>query len=136
MDSPNDSQVQCQPLTDGNSAVDVPQTSWSMLSTRRPISELADECRYRLEDCIYIETLMEQEWAADRLAEFTSWAAGRGVFASGKDSLDERLSANLVVKGLIKNLLIILTFSIDECKELGEFRHITLHRLKTSAQVF
>lgn len=132
MDSPNDSRGQCRPLTDGDSdsAADEPQDSQGALSTENSISELADECRQSLQACIQFETLMEYEWAENSLANFRFWAAGLGVFA-GNDSLDERLSVDLHTRNLIKNLLILLKDPIDNCKALGEFRHIALDRLRS-----
>lgn len=137
MDSPDDFQVQYPPLADGNSdsVADRPQAFRGVLFTLS-ISELADECRQSLQDCIQVETLMEHEWAADRLAEFTSWAADFGAFASGKDSLDEKLSADRVMRGLYRNTLILLKISVERCKEIGGFLHITLYRLRTRAEVF
>ncbi|QYS99348.1 Peptidase_S8 domain-containing protein [Trichoderma simmonsii] len=104
MDAPNDSRGQCRPLTDGDSdsAADEPQASQGALFTENSISELADECRQSLQACIQVETLMEDEWAENSLANFRLWAAGLGIFA-GKDSLDERLSALILLKGLIDN---------------------------------
>ncbi len=130
MDSPNDSRGQCRPLTDGNSdsEADEPQASPGALSTENSICELADECRQSLQTCIQVQTLMEDEWAENSLGNFRLWAAGLGVFAA-KDSLDERLSVDLHTRNLIKNLLILLKGLIDNCKALGESRHITLNIL-------
>lgn len=132
MDSPNDSQGQCRPLTDGDSdsAADEPQDSQGALSTENSISELADECCQSLQACIQVEILMEYEWAENSLANFRLWAAGLDVFAD-KDSLDERLSVDLSTRDLIKNLLILLKGLIDNCKAIGESRHITLDRLRS-----
>lgn len=132
MDSPNNSRGQCRPLTDGNSdsEADEPQDSQGALSTENSISELADECRQSLQACIQVEILMEYEWAENNLANFRLWAAGLDVFA-GKESLDERLSVDLSTRDLIKNLLILLKGLIDNCKALGEFRHITLDKLRS-----
>lgn len=132
MDAPNDSRGQCRPLTDGDSdsAADEPQASQGALFTENSISELADECRQSLQACIQVETLMEDEWAENSLANFRLWAAGLGIFA-GKDSLDERLSVDLLTRNVVKGLLILLKGLIDNCKALGEFRHITLDRLRS-----
>ncbi|KAL6822098.1 hypothetical protein J3E69DRAFT_368252 [Trichoderma sp. SZMC 28015] len=91
----------------------------STLPTESSISELADECRQSLQACIQVEILMEYEWAENRLAEFRLWAAGLGAFASGKASLDERLSMDSLTRNLIKSLLILLKYCIDNCKTLA-----------------
>ncbi|KAL7783197.1 hypothetical protein V8C43DRAFT_326442 [Trichoderma afarasin] len=125
MDSPNDSQGQCRPLTDGDSdsAADEPQDSQGALSIENSISELADECRQSLQACIQVEILMEYEWAENSLANFRLWAAGLDVFAD-KDSLDERLSVDLSTRDLIKNLLILLKGLIDNCKAIASGQDI------------
>ncbi|KAL5085882.1 hypothetical protein Trisim1_009796 [Trichoderma cf. simile WF8] len=125
MDSPNDSRGQCRLLTDGNSdsEADEPQASQGALVTENSISELADECRQILQACIQVETLMEDEWAENSLANFRLWAAGLGIFA-GKDSLDERLSVDLLTRNVVKGLLILLKGLIDNCKALASGQDI------------
>jgi hypothetical protein len=56
------------------------------------ILEAAVLCRTRVEECLTIESLMQHEWAENRLADFNLWATGLGVFASQRVSLDRRLS--------------------------------------------
>ncbi|KKP00179.1 hypothetical protein THAR02_07703 [Trichoderma harzianum] len=65
---------------------------------------------------------MESEWAENSLANFRLWAAGLGVFAGGKASLDKRLSVDSLTGNLIKNLLILLKGLIDNCEALASGR--------------
>lgn len=73
---------------------------------------------------------MQHEWAENRLAEFKLWAAGTGVFAGDKTSLDARLAVNLETKNLITSILILLIDCIEKCKKLGELAPVVVKEQK------
>ncbi|KAJ4024603.1 WD repeat-containing protein 88 [Fusarium irregulare] len=75
-------------------------------------------CRTSLSDCIQFETLMKNEWAENRLADFNLWASGVGASVKGKASLDARLATRPDARDVVANLLQVLTGAIEECKAL------------------
>ncbi|OTA57630.1 hypothetical protein K449DRAFT_131949 [Hypoxylon sp. EC38] len=83
------------------------------------ISQAASKCKDALKSCLDIELLMYEEWAENRLADFNLWAAGSGVFASQKASLDHRLSGQPSLLSLVATSLTLLNDYIEECKVVG-----------------
>ena len=80
-------------------------------------------CRQSFEDCLTIKSLMNNEWAENRLAALNFWAVG--VCASKKRaSLDERLVFQPEMRAVITNLLMTLKAFVDECKKLGRLSMI------------
>lgn len=83
------------------------------------IHEVAKQCQEALRKCTHLWPLMEYEWAENRLAEFSLWAAGTGAFALERASLDSRLAIEWETKSLVINLLILLLGCIDKCQKAG-----------------
>ena len=77
-------------------------------------------CRKSLAECVKVDKLMEDKWAALRLADFNLWAAGIGASARHKASLDARLSLKPDVRDVVAKILQMLKSSVDDCRELGE----------------
>ncbi len=63
--------------------------------------------------------LMDYEWAENRLAEFTLWASGIGVFAGERASLDSRLATEWETKNLVLSILTLLLACIEKCQTAG-----------------
>jgi hypothetical protein len=76
-------------------------------------------CRESLVDCGKVNKLMDDRWAALRLADFNLWAAGIGVSARHKASLDARLSLTPDVRDVVARILQMLKLRVDDCRELG-----------------
>jgi hypothetical protein len=76
-------------------------------------------CRESFAECVKVCTLMDDRWAALRLADFNLWAAGIGVSAHHKASLDARLSLKPDVRDVIAKILQMLKSSVNDCRELG-----------------
>ncbi|KAK2022716.1 hypothetical protein LX32DRAFT_602292, partial [Colletotrichum zoysiae] len=83
------------------------------------IEVAAAQCRDSLQQCIAIPTLMQLEWAENRLAEFKLWAATTGALAGGAASLDARLTMESDTKNLVQGLLVLLSGCLGRCKQLG-----------------
>lgn len=83
------------------------------------IFEATATCRQRFEQCLLITSLMRDEWAENRLADFNLWAAGVGASASRQASLDERLVFKPHVRDVIANLLRMLNTFMGQCQEYG-----------------
>ncbi|EPS37718.1 hypothetical protein H072_8571 [Dactylellina haptotyla CBS 200.50] len=81
------------------------------------IREAAVACQQSLKKCLEIPHLTENGWAENRLLDFNLWAAGAGVSAKGKLSLDERLSSKTEIKNTLANLLRLLKLFVDSCQE-------------------
>jgi hypothetical protein len=63
--------------------------------------------------------LRKDEWAKNCFADFNLWAAGAGVAARGKGSLDARLAEDLEARDVVANLLRMLEVLIGKCIEKG-----------------
>lgn len=83
------------------------------------IEAVARPCRSALQNCVVIPSLMEYEWAENRLDEFKLWAATTGVFAGEKASLDARLAVEWETKNLVTSILILLLGCLEKCQRLG-----------------
>ena len=87
-------------------------------------------CRQSLEDCLAITSLIKNEWAENRLAEFNLWAAGVGASAvKQRNSLYKRLAVETDVRDVVTNLLITLKAFVEECKKLGGLSMISQCRV-------
>lgn len=84
---------------------------------RGSIYEMAIACRMCLEQCVDNQQLAEDEWARKRLADFNLWAAGSGASASGRASLDQRLTSHPSVRSVVVNLLCLLQALLTRCLE-------------------
>jgi hypothetical protein len=83
------------------------------------ILEASQACRKSFGKCVGITALMHQEWAENRLADFSLWGAGIGASASGRASLDSRLALKPTARDVIVNLLRVLKTLVEECHDLG-----------------
>ncbi|KAK6523822.1 hypothetical protein TWF281_001790 [Arthrobotrys megalospora] len=83
----------------------------------QPIHAAATACRKSLSRCLSIPRLKENGWADNRLVDFNLWAAGAGVFAKGKLSLDQRLSTKPEVQNTLVNLLDLLQMFVENCHD-------------------
>ncbi|KAF2786668.1 hypothetical protein K505DRAFT_398312 [Melanomma pulvis-pyrius CBS 109.77] len=93
------------------------------------------ECRKSLAECVQVDKLMEDKWAALRLADFNLWAAGIGASARHKASLDARLLLKPDVRDVIAKILQMLKLSVDDCRKLGD-RGRTLSPSDSSDRAF
>jgi hypothetical protein len=84
------------------------------------ISEVAQQCQASLQKCLYLQPLMQYEWAENRLAEFNLWAAGTGAFAGERASLDARLALELETHTFVISILILLLGCIEKCQDTGK----------------
>ncbi|KAK2053266.1 hypothetical protein LY76DRAFT_524943, partial [Colletotrichum caudatum] len=82
------------------------------------IEVAAAGCRDSLQQCLAIPTLMQLEWAENRLAEFKLWAATSGALAGGAASLDARLTMESDTKNLVRGLLVLLSGCLGKCKRV------------------
>lgn len=100
------------------------------LLTQKPsgsnISQVAHQCRALLQACLQVSSLKEDEWAENRLAEFSLWAANSGVFAGDKASLDSRLALQQDIKSIILGLLTVLAESLIQCQYYGEVKPVQM----------
>ncbi|UNI20028.1 WD repeat-containing protein 88, variant 2 [Purpureocillium takamizusanense] len=85
----------------------------------RVIYEATTACLRSFTDCLAVETLMKDEWAENRLADFNLWVSGVGACSSNRASLDARLALKREARDVIANLLHLLAGEVDECKEQG-----------------
>lgn len=92
------------------------------------ISNAFIACRQSFEDCLTIRSLMNKQWAENRLAEFNLWAARIGA-SKKRASLDERLAFRLEMRENLTNLLLTLKSFVDDCKELGRLSMIQQSRI-------
>ncbi|KAK6352550.1 hypothetical protein TWF730_009374 [Orbilia blumenaviensis] len=83
----------------------------------QPIHAAATNCRKCLATSLTIPRLKENGWAENRFIDFNLWAAGAGVSARGKLSLDQRLSTRPEVQNTIVNLLELLQMFVENCQE-------------------
>jgi len=90
-----------------------------MQSNESVLYDATVTCRKSLEECVKVDKLMENEWAALRLTDFNLWAAGIGASARHKTSLDARLSLKPDVRDVVAKILQMLKSSVDDCRELG-----------------
>ena len=81
--------------------------------------DAAAACRKSFAECVKVDKLMEDNWAALRLADFNLWAAGIGASARHKASLDARLSLKPNIRNVVAKILQMLRSSVDDCRELG-----------------
>ncbi|KAK6339373.1 hypothetical protein TWF718_008793 [Orbilia javanica] len=90
-----------------------------MPSGTQPIHAATAACRKSFSTCLTVPRLKEGGWAENRLVDFNLWAAGAGVSAKGKLSLDQRLSPNPEVQRTIVNLLELLQMFVEDCRDLA-----------------
>ncbi|RVD88038.1 uncharacterized protein DFL_002236 [Arthrobotrys flagrans] len=90
------------------------------MSETQPIRAATAACRKSLAACLVIPRLKEGGWAENRLVDFNLWAAGAGVSARGKLSLDQRLSTKPEVQSTIVNLLELLQMFVEDCRDLAK----------------
>ncbi|MCJ1349815.1 hypothetical protein MMC31_008056, partial [Peltigera leucophlebia] len=83
------------------------------------IFNASNACRQSFEGCLTITSLVHNEWAENRLAEFNLWAAGVGASMKQRASLDKRLAFETDVRDVVTDLLITLKAFIEECRKLG-----------------
>ncbi|KAF3926784.1 hypothetical protein ABW21_db0209275 [Orbilia brochopaga] len=93
------------------------------------IRDIAVTCRKSLERCLGSPRLRENGWAENRLVDFNLWSEGAGVLATGKLSLDERLSSKPEARKIISNLLSLMNMFIEDClekvdKSINQFGYI------------
>lgn len=93
------------------------------------IFHASNACRQSFEDCLTITSLIHNEWAENRLAEFNLWAAGVGASVKQRASLDVRLALETEVRDVVTNLLITLRAFIEECRKLGRLSMISQSRV-------
>lgn len=93
------------------------------------IFHASNACRQSFEDCLTITSLIHNEWAENRLAEFNLWAAGVGASVKQRASLDVRLALETEVRDVVTNLLITLRAFIEECRKLGRLSRISQSRV-------
>ncbi|KAF3149919.1 hypothetical protein TWF569_004835 [Orbilia oligospora] len=86
----------------------------------QPIRAATAECRKSLSTCLAVSRLKEGGWAENRLIDFNLWAAGAGVSAKGKLSLDQRLSTKPDVQSTLVNLLKLLQMFVEDCRDLAK----------------
>ncbi|KAK6514018.1 hypothetical protein TWF506_008446 [Arthrobotrys conoides] len=86
----------------------------------QPIRAAAAECRKSLATCLAVPRLKNGGWAENRLVDFNLWAAGAGVSAKGKLSLDQRLSTKPEVQSTLVNLLELLQMFVEDCRDLAK----------------
>lgn len=85
------------------------------------ISSATQRCHQLLTQCLDIRTLMEREWAENRLADFNLWASGIGADATETDkiSLNARLSGKPTLLTVLIRLLQMLIGFLKECLTLA-----------------
>ena len=85
-----------------------------------PIFQATDQCRHSLQRCQAIPSLMQDDWAENRLMDFSLWASGVGASGRSAASLDQRLVSQPAVGAVVLGLLSSLTKLIELCVELGK----------------
>ncbi|KAI1214232.1 uncharacterized protein F4807DRAFT_118455 [Annulohypoxylon truncatum] len=80
------------------------------------IYQAALRCKDALNSCLEFDQLMHHEWAENRIFDFNLWAAGNGVFALNKASLDQRLAGEQTTLNFVVMLLTMLYHCIEKCK--------------------
>ncbi|KAK6498712.1 hypothetical protein TWF481_011288 [Arthrobotrys musiformis] len=100
----------------------------------QPIRAATNACRKSLSTCLTIQRLKEGGWAENRLVDFDLWAAGAGVSAKGKLSLDQRLSPKPEIQNTIVNLLDLLKLFVENCKDLAKSKDLILPSPDESAK--
>ncbi|KKP04139.1 hypothetical protein THAR02_03731 [Trichoderma harzianum] len=83
------------------------------------IRDIASHCRALLRECSKLPNLKEDEWAENRLAEFSLWAANSGVFGGDRASLDARLALQPEVIDVFISLLTVLSERLTQCQYYG-----------------
>ncbi|KID81237.1 transcription factor Zn, C2H2 [Metarhizium guizhouense ARSEF 977] len=83
------------------------------------IGDIALRCHALLQKCLNLPHLKEDEWAENRLAEFSLWTATSGVFAGDRASLDARLALQPEVISVFISLLTILNDRLTKCQNFG-----------------
>ncbi|KAL3293052.1 Pfs NACHT and Ankyrin domain protein [Colletotrichum asianum] len=95
------------------------QSHPSGLFLSNSIAAVAAKCRDSLLQCTNIPTLMQLEWAENRLAEFKLWTATTGALAGDAASLDARLITEPDTKDLVNGLLVLLAHCLEKCKRFA-----------------
>lgn len=90
-----------------------------MATQGQNIADVTVSCLKHFNECIGVESLMVDEWAENRLADFNIWIFGTGATARGKASLDSRLAARPETKDIIVELLHHLGVLTRQCKDFG-----------------
>lgn len=101
----------------------------NLLPDPHSIFNASNACRQSFEDCLTVTSLINNEWAENRLAEFNLWAAGVGASVKERASLDTRLTLQTEVRDVVTNLLVMLKAFIEECKTLGRLSMISQSRV-------
>jgi hypothetical protein len=88
---------------------------------------LADVVTYRNQACVRLPSLIQREWAENRLADFRLWTANIGAFARDRASLDMRLDTEQETKILVVKILTLLHGCVETCLTLGTCVCLSLH---------
>lgn len=77
--------------------------------------------RNGLQRCLSVHSLMQDDWAENRLMDFNLWASGVGVTAVPPATLDQRLDSQPDIRAVVLGLLATLTTMINLCLKLGTY---------------
>lgn len=86
------------------------------MATEESIADVTALCLSHFNDCLGVESLMADEWAESRMADFNIWIFSMGATARGRASLDSRLSSRPGTREIIIELLHLLDGLICQCK--------------------
>lgn len=86
------------------------------MATKESIADVTASCLNHFSDCLGIESLMVDEWAENRMADFNIWIFSMGATARGRASLDSRLASRPGTRNVIIELLHLLDALICQCK--------------------
>lgn len=84
------------------------------------VADLARKCRSAFNDCLTHRSLLRNQWAENRLADFSLWAHGVGALAASQASLDTRFQSQPSELTLVKGTLLMLEQFLSQCVHYAE----------------
>ncbi|KAH6632374.1 hypothetical protein F5144DRAFT_474539, partial [Chaetomium tenue] len=88
---------------------------------RTTVADTANQCLESFQTCLTQASLVhprELSKVEDQIARFSTWAAGIGVFAPGRASMDHRLRYAPEVQSVVIGLLESLNYRIRTCSDV------------------
>ncbi|KAL3481490.1 hypothetical protein BJX99DRAFT_148515 [Aspergillus californicus] len=86
----------------------------------RSVAYLTTTCRVAFNQCVTHHSLRKNQWAENRLADFSLWADGVGALAGSRASLDSRFQSQPRELALVKGTLVMLHGFLDQCVHSAE----------------
>lgn len=84
------------------------------------VASLTIRCMAAFSDCQKNASLLRNQWAENRLADFSLWAHGVGALAASQASLDAKCQSEPSTLMVVKMNLLMLEQSLNQCVDCAE----------------